>query len=292
MLGSVFAANAQTTMLTLSKPLSWIEAWRYYREELQNACLNYYLPIVSSWHGQLARHWGLNKTVTEDIFATVAAGQDPRSGTVLVDDRRSRADINHRRQIPRAITHRAGWDGTVSAPISVSVTAIGGGDLRIHDAHRASVRTCLDELERFTQARIGGNHPPETTGRWIAALFEHDSAPPAEDDYAAPQLHTHVWVFNITTDSTGEARPLNPRELYRSQQYAAAIYLNELAYRLRGWGYELDLGAGGQFELSGYTRAYLAACRPEGVQLRRRAVESLRRLRGAERDPSHAQRQD
>ena len=292
MLGSVFAANAQTTMLTFSKPLSWIEAWRYYCEELQNARLNYYLPIVSSWHGQLARHWGLDKTVTEDIFAAVAAGRDPRSGTVLVDDRRSRADINHRRQIPRAITHRAGWDATVSAPISVSVTALVGGDLRIHDAHRASVRTCLDELERFTQARIGGNHPPETTGRWIAALFEHDSAPPAEDDYAAPQLHTHVWLFNITTDSTGEARPLKPLELYRSQQYAAAIYLSELAYRLRGWGYELDRGARGQFELSGYTRAYLAACRPEGVQLRRRAVESLRRLRGADRDPSHAQRQD
>jgi hypothetical protein len=48
-------------MLTLSKPLSWVEAWRYYREELRNARLNYYLPIVSSWHGLLARHWGLNK---------------------------------------------------------------------------------------------------------------------------------------------------------------------------------------------------------------------------------------
>jgi conjugative relaxase-like TrwC/TraI family protein len=265
-------------MLTLSKPLSWIEALRYYREELQNAHLNYYLPVVSSWHGQLARNWGLDKTVTADTFAAVAAGRDPRTGTVLVDDLRFHTDI------PRAIAHRAGWDATVSASISVSLTALVGGDLRIHDAHRASVRTCLDELERFTQARIGGNHPPETTGRWIAALFEHDSARPAEDDYAAPQLHTHVLVFNITTDSTGEARPLKSRELYRRQQHATAVYLNELGYRLRGWGYELDRGARGRFELSGYTTAYLAACRPEGVQLRRRAIESLRRLRGADRD--------
>jgi conjugative relaxase-like TrwC/TraI family protein len=138
-------------MLALSKPLSWIEAWRYYREELQNARLNYYLPIVSSWHGQLARNWGLDKTVTEDTFAAVAAGRGPRTGPVLVDDLRSNTDI------PRAIAHCAGWDATVSAPISVSLTALVGGDLRIHDAHCANVRTCLYELERFTQARISGN---------------------------------------------------------------------------------------------------------------------------------------
>lgn len=289
----IAGCTARPKMLTLSKPITWMEAWQYYRKELQNPRVNHFLPIVSSWHGHLVRQWGLDKVkaVTEDTFANVAAGRDPRTGTLLLDDVRPPTSIRHDNQVPWGIAHRAGWEATVSASISVSLSALVGRDLRIHDAHRASVQTCLDELERFTQARMGSNHQPETTGRWIAALFEHDSARPAPDGYAAPQLHTHVMVFNLTTITTGEARPLRTRELYRSQSYATAIYLSELAYRLRGCGYEIDR-CGRGFEIRGYTREYLAACRPEGVLLRRRAVESLERLRSANRDASHAQRQD
>ena len=272
---------AQTTMLTLSKSLGWFDAWQYYRRELRNPIVNL-VPIGSSWHGQLARHWGLDKAVpTEDTFANVAAGRDPCAGRVLVDDRMSFACIKNDSQIPRAIAHRAGWDATISAPTSVSVTAVVGPDLRIRDAHRASVQTCLDECERFTQARIGGNHPPETTGRWIAALFEHDCAPPAEDGYAAPHLHTHVVVFNITMLSTGEARPVKSPDLL-TQEYGDAVYLSELAHRLYRLRYELDVDARGQFEIRGYTPEYLAACRPEGVLLRRRAADSPKRLRGTD----------
>jgi hypothetical protein len=54
----------------------------------------------------------------------------------------------------------------------------------------------------------------ETTGKWVAATFEHDSARPV-DGYAAPQLHTYVVFFNLTQTENGETRPLQPRELYR-----------------------------------------------------------------------------
>ena len=93
--------------------------------------------------------------------------------------------------------HRAGWDATFSAPKSVSLTALVGGDDRVREAHRESVSVALDQLEHYTQARIGGNHPPETTGKFIAAKFEHDTARPV-DGYVAPQLHTHAVVFNVT----------------------------------------------------------------------------------------------
>jgi conjugative relaxase-like TrwC/TraI family protein len=72
-----------------------------------------------------------------------------------------------------------------------------GGDQEVRRAHRESVKVALDELEQYVQARFGGNHPAETTGKWVAAVFEHDSARPV-DGYAAPQLHTHVVVFNLT----------------------------------------------------------------------------------------------
>jgi hypothetical protein len=61
----------------------------------------------------------------------------------------------------------------------------------------------------------------------------NDSARPV-DGYAAPQLHTHVVFFNLTETENGETRSLQPRELYRSQQYATAIYRSELALRCEG----------------------------------------------------------
>ena len=52
---------------------------------------------------------------------------------------------------------RAGWDVTFSAPKSVSLTALVGGDDRVREAHRESVRTALDEMEKYAQARMGSN---------------------------------------------------------------------------------------------------------------------------------------
>jgi conjugative relaxase-like TrwC/TraI family protein len=64
------------------------------------------------------------------------------------------------------------------------------------------VTTALEELERYTQARIGGNNSAETTGKFIAAKFEHDTARPV-DGHAAPQLHTHPVIFNVTERADG-----------------------------------------------------------------------------------------
>jgi len=45
----------------------------------------------------------------------------------------------------------------------------GSGDNRVREAHRESVRVALDEMERYAQARIGGNNPAQTTGAWAYA---------------------------------------------------------------------------------------------------------------------------
>jgi conjugative relaxase-like TrwC/TraI family protein len=101
---------------------------------------------------------------------------------------------NERGETVRSMEHRAGWDATFSAPKSISLTALVGGDDRVGEAHRESVRTALDEMEKYVQARIGGNAPAQTTGAWVVAKFEHNSSRPV-DGYAAPQLHTHAVVF-------------------------------------------------------------------------------------------------
>src|SRR5260370_5359248 len=121
-------------------------------------------------------------------------------------------------------------------------------------------------MERYVQARLGGNLPPETTGNWAAAKFEHDSARPVHG-YAAPQLHTHVVFFNLTETGNGETRPLQPQELYRTQQYATAVYRSELPHRLQEVGYEIEHSTSGQPKIKSYSREYLDASSPRRKQI-------------------------
>ena len=125
----------------------------------------------------------------------------------------------------------------------------------------------LEQLEYYTMARIGGNHPPEATAKFIAAKFEHDTARPV-DGYAAPQLHTHAVIFNMTERENGQYRALQPQSLFASQQFATAIYQSELTYRLRQLGYEISAGRSGAPEIKGYTQEYLDASSPRSQQIR------------------------
>ncbi len=256
-------------MLTISKPLSAGQAQTYHKEEFANAQENYYSEgdrIRGEWHGKLAKEWGLQGEVREEHFGRLAHGQHPVTGEQLVRHQTAREYVNGRGATVSTMEHRAGWDATFSAPKSVSLTALVGGDDHARQAHRESVKIALGEMEKYVQARMGGNHLPETTGKWIAASFEHDSARPV-NGYAAPQLHTHVVFFNLTETQNGESRALQPHELYRSQQYATAIYRSELALQLKDQGYDIERGNSGQPEIRGYTREYLDASSPRSQQI-------------------------
>jgi conjugative relaxase-like TrwC/TraI family protein len=291
-------------MLTISKPLSSAQAHTYHQQEFSNSKDNYYSQgdkVRGEWHGTLATEWGLRGEVREEHFARLADGQHPITGAQLVQHRAAHEYTNGQGETARTMEHRAGWDATFSAPKSVSLTALVGGDERVRAAHRESVDVALDQLEKYVQARIGGNHPPETTGKWIAAKFEHDSSRPV-DGYAAPQLHTHVVIFNVTERQNGETRALQPHELYRSQQYATAVYRSELALRLKGQGYQIDQAPNGAPEIKGYTQEYLDSSSPRRQQIEEyltrqgivgpEAAEiAAHRTRDAKQDISHEEMQ-
>src|SRR5579863_5955535 len=170
-------------MLTISKPLSSAQAQAYHKEEFANARDNYYSEgdrVRGEWHGKLAERWDLKGEVYEEHFARLANGQHPLTGGQLVQHRGAMEYVTDRGKEVKTMEHRAGWDATFSAPKSISLTALVGGDERVRAAHRESLDLALDELEKYVQARIGGNHPAETTGKWIAAKFEHDSSRPVE----------------------------------------------------------------------------------------------------------------
>ena len=279
-------------MLTLSKPISAGQAQAYHKSEFANAKENYYTEgerVRGEWQGQLAARYGLRGEVNEEQFARLSEGQHPATGEALIRRQQAREYINDKGETTRTMEHRAGWDATFSAPKSVSLTALVGGDNRVREAHRESVRVALDEMEKYAQARIGGNAVAQTTGAWAVAKFEHDSSRPV-DGYAAPQLHTHAVIFNVTETAEGKTRSLQAQELYKTQQYATAVYRSELAARLQRMGYEVERGAHGQPEIKGYTREYLDASSPRRQQIVERLEEQGRRGAGAAQIAAHRTR--
>ena len=256
-------------MLTISKPLSSTQAQTYHAKEFTAAEQNYWKQedtIQGEWRGKLAEEFGLSGHVGALEFSRLADGQHPATGEQLV---RHRAVHEYKTEDGRTVTpveHRAGWDATFSAPKSVSLTALVGGDNEVREAHRKAVVFALDELERYTQARIGGNHAPETTGQFVAATFEHDTARPV-DGYAAPQLHTHSVIFNMTERADGTMRALQPHSLFETQQFATAVYQSHLTYQLRTLGYEIEPGRSGAPEIKGYSQEYLDASSPRRQQI-------------------------
>jgi len=256
-------------MLTISKPLSASQAQTYHSKEFTSPDQSYWSrgeTVTGEWQGQLAEEFGLTGAVGAEDFARLSEGQHPATGDQLVRHRQSHQYQTTDGKAVKAVGHRAGWDATFSAPKSVSLTALVGGDERVRFAHSEAVTVALSELEYYTQARIGGNHPSETTGKFAAAKFEHDTARPV-NGYAAPQLHTHAVIFNMTERADGTARALQPQSLFASQQYATAIYQSELMYRLRNLGYEIEPGKSGAPEIKGYSQEYLDASSPRSQQI-------------------------
>jgi conjugative relaxase-like TrwC/TraI family protein len=257
-------------MLNISKPLSSGQAQAYHAKEFTSAEQNYWKQgdtILGQWHGKLAGKFGLAGAVGANEFARLTEGQHPHTTEQLVRHRvvQEYEDADGKTIAP--VEHRAGWDATFSAPKSVSLTALVGGDDRVRDAHREAVNVALNELERYTQARIGGNHVAETTGQFVAAKFEHDTARPV-DGYAAPQLHTHTVIFNMTEREDGSIRALQPQGLFDSQQFATAVYQSQLTFQLRNLGYEIEAGRSGAPEIKGYSQEYLDASSPRSRQIR------------------------
>jgi conjugative relaxase-like TrwC/TraI family protein len=256
-------------MLTISKPLSATQAQTYHAKEFTAAEQNYWKQgdtAPGDWRGRLAEKFGLAGAVGADEFTRLSEGQHPQTGGQLV---RHRAVHEYKTEDGRTVApveHRAGWDATFSATKSVSLTALVGCDDQVRQAHREAVNVALTELERYTQARIGGNHAPETTGQFVAATFEHDTARPV-DGYAAPQLHTHSVIFNMTEREDRTMRALQPRSLFESQQFATAVYQSHLTYRLRSLGYEIESGKSGAPEIKGYSQEYLDASSPRRQQI-------------------------
>src|SRR5262245_45642768 len=270
-------------MMTLSKALNASQAQKYYDAEYTNSRESYYSEdesIEGEWFGKLAKEWGLEGPVNKEVFARLTEGQHPHTGQQLIRRVAAKEYENQYGEKVKNSEHRAGFDATFSAPKSVSLAALVGDDDRIREAHRKAVKTAMGELENYVQARMGGKTPAQTTRNFAAALFEHDSARPDKTNgYAAPQLHTHAVIFNLTQIEKDHIKPLQPVELYRSQKYATAIYRSVLSEELQKLGYDVRVDTRtGAPEIVGFSEEYLIASSPRRKQIEQEANEIKNRL--------------
>jgi conjugative relaxase-like TrwC/TraI family protein len=270
-------------MMTMSRAISAGQASNYYKQEFTNSQDNYYREageVQGRWCGSLAEEWNLKGEVTSEQYDRLAAGQDPHTGEQLIRVVSARETLNKFGDEVTTSEHRAAWDATISAPKSVSLAALVGDDRRIRDAHTESVNEAVKELEKYLQARGGGDKPAITTGKMIAAQFEHTSSrPDRENGYAAPQLHTHVVIFNMTQTEDGKVRSVQPLELYRSQQYTTAIYRAFLAEKLQALGYEIRVDPRtGAPEIKGFTEEYLQDSSPRRKEVLKEEKKMKERL--------------
>jgi len=143
-------------MMTMSRAISAGQASNYYKQEFTNSQDNYYREageVQGRWCGSLAEEWNLKGEVTSEQYERLVAGQDPHTGEQLIRVVSARETVNRFGDEITTSEHRAAWDATISAPKSVSLAALVGGDGRIRDAYRESINETVKELEKYLQAR-------------------------------------------------------------------------------------------------------------------------------------------
>ncbi len=220
---------------------------------------------ASAWAGRGASDLGLEGPVDPDVFKEILAGVVPDgTGTRLG---RKMGDGEFR--------HRPGRDLTFSAPKSVSLAALVGGDERVTEAHDRAVMKALDWFERnAAETRM---KDPET-GRMVRtanqkiviATFRHDTSRNLD-----PALHTHSVIANMARGEDGKWRTMANEGLYGSKMLLGALYRNELARGLMRLGYEVEKKhADGRFEIAGVSREVIDAFSTRRAEIVA-AVESL-----------------
>ncbi len=221
---------------------------------------------ASVWAGIGAEELGLKGPVDPDTFRAVLEGKVPDgSGQEL-----------GRRGRDGEILHRPGRDLTFSAPKSVSIAALVGGDDRIVDAHDRAVAATLAWVEKNAaetrmkdpasgaMARIGNQ-------KIVAAAFRHDTSRNLD-----PQLHTHAVLANMVRGEDGKWRSMANEGLYAKQKLIGMLYRNELAAGLARLGYGIEkTHADGRFEIAGVPREAIAP-----FSTRRAEIEAAMAERG------------
>ncbi len=228
-------------MMSIAQVRSSGSAGNYYTDKD-----NYYVlgSMGERWAGRGAEQLGLQGSVDKDVFTRLLEGRLPDG-----------ADLS--RMQDGSNRHRPGYDLTFSAPKSVSMMAMLGGDKRLIDAHNQAVDFAVRQVEALASTRVMTDGQSETvlTGNLVMALFNHDTSRDQE-----PQLHTHAVVANVTQHN-GEWKTLSSdkvgktgfiENVYANQIAFGRLYREKLKEQVEALGYETEVvGKHGMWEMPG-----------------------------------------
>ena len=230
---------------------------------------------ASVWAGKGAEALRLSGSVDPELFAGILEGSVPDgSGRRL-----------GRRLGDGAINHRPGRDVTFSAPKSVSLAALIGGDERIVAAHDSAVQRTLawiedNAAETRTMDAESGRMVRAGDQKAVIATFRHEVSRNLD-----PQLHTHAVIANMVQGGDGKWRTMANEKLYASKMLIGALYRAELARGLEELGYGIEkTHADGRFEIAGVPRRVI-----ETFSTRRAEIEAAMAAQGLG-DPAQDQR--
>ena len=237
-------------MLSIGTLASAVQGASYYERDGYYAKDDAEHRAASAWAGKGADELGLKGPVDPDTFRAVLEGRVPDGSDTRLGRRGKDGEM----------LHRPGRDLTFSAPKSVSIAALIGGDDRIVEAHDRAVAATLAWVEKNAaetrmknpatgqMARVGGQ-------KIVAAAFRHDTSRNLD-----PQLHTHAVLANMVQGEDGKWRSMANEGLYLQQKLIGTLYRNELAASLVRLGYGVEkTHADGRFEIAGVLREAVEA---------------------------------
>ncbi|MFM2623537.1 conjugative transfer relaxase/helicase TraI [Vibrio owensii] len=272
-------------MMSISPLKSVSNASQYYlgeenTQELPDTSLekdasdNYYLKEQAQgdntfWHGKLTIDAGLlGKPVEQKTLESVLSGH-------LGDE-----TIKGKRE-----DHKSGFDLTFSAPKSISVLALAGGDTRLIEAHNNAVKFTLTQLEKdvaqVTSINEEGVREFNNTESMAFAVVRHKTS--REND---PQLHSHALGANMTHDKEGQLRTLastikqqggvingSGERIYNFQKYYGMLYQSHLAKDAQALGLQMRGIGHGQFEVDGVPQVVLEAFSTRSQQIEQQTLD-------------------
>ncbi len=221
---------------------------------------------ASAWTGRGAAELGLEGPIDPDTFKAVLEGAVPDSSGRRLGKRGKDGEIHH----------RPGRDLTFSAPKSVSLAALIGGDARIVEAHDRAVVRALDWFEKNAaetrmQDKATGRMVRVRGQKAVISTFRHDTSRNLD-----PALHTHSVIANMLKGADGKWRTMANESLYASKMLLGAMYRSELAGELKELGYSIEkTHADGRFEIAGVPRDTV-----EAFSTRRAEIEAAMEARG------------
>lgn len=250
--------------------------------------------------GQIAKEWGIEgQVVTDEQFEHIVHGRHPVTGQQLIKLVEPYETTNKYGEKVMTIGHRVGVDMVVRPPKWYSILAYMSGDEKLKRElwrdHIAAANEAAKMAEEYACVRLNGGKWGQS-GKIIAMAFHHERArPDDEKKHAAPLIHTHFLIANMTKDPddpTGKIRSLQENPFYGIQGYLTAAYRALLSEKAQNRGIKLEVGKDGVPHAVGIPREYVEAASPRSAQVMRQAAEIVDRMRkkGVDLEVSHGVR--